>query len=669
VGAIDFGLIVDATVIMVENIFRHLAQRPEERFARSPVHAGKQDKFDPRNKYSVVAYSAFEVDKAIFFSAAIIIAGFVPLFTLSGVEGHIFGPMATTYAYAIGGGLLATFTVSPALSALLLANQPEEKETFIVRGMRRGYTWLVGRTFPNRILTLGGAVILLLLALLAGRSLGLEFLPKLEEGNLWIRATFPPSISLEAAEGYTNRMRDIIRKFPEIQTVISQLGRPDDGTDTTGFFNAEFNVPLKPAGEWPRGIDKDELTRQVNDALAAPFPGVEFNFSQYIEDNVEEAASGVKGENSVKLYGDDLQALERTAYRIKAVMASVPGITDLSVFDAVGQPTVNIEVDRGRAARYGLATGDVNTVVQAAIGGTAAGNLYEYGSDRNFPIIVRFAPTYRQSLDAIQAIPIAAPGAGGNGTVPIPLSDVAKVNLVSGYSFIYRENQQRFIPIKFSVRGRDLGGAVIEAQHKIEAQAHLPAGAHMEWVGEFGDLQDAIRRLELVVPISLILIAILLYLNFSSLTDTLLAASVMPMALIGGIFALYLTRTPFSVSAAIGFVGLFGISVMEGIIVISYYNQLVENGLDRAEAILRAGQVRLRPVMMTCIAACVGLLPAALSHGIGSQVQKPLALVVVGGILLAPVLVLIILPVLIETFSRRRSPERQPGQALPPLVE
>jgi cobalt-zinc-cadmium resistance protein CzcA len=653
VGAIDFGLVVDATVIMVENIFRHLAQKPHERFANSGFLHRIRPQTDLRGKTAVIANSAIEVNKAIFFSAAIIIAGFIPLFTLSGVEGHIFGPMARTYAYAIAGGLLATFTISPALSSILLKEQLDEHETFVVRWMRRGYTRLIGFTLANRIMTLGAAALLAVLALVGARSLGLEFLPKLEEGNLWIRATLPPSISLEEAQGYVNRMRHIIMKFPEAETVISQLGRPDDGTDTTGFFNAEFNVPLKPAGSWPGGIDKEQLTQQVNDALSGPFPGVEFNFSQYIEDNVEEAASGVKGQNSVKLYGNDLEALEKTAYQIKAVMEKVDGITDLSVFDALGQPTVDITVDRAKAARFGLAPGDVNSTVQAAIGGQAAGNLYEYGSDRNFPIVVRLAPRHRGNLEAIRHIPVGAPNPNGNGIVPIPLGEVASVNLVSGYSFIYRENQERYIPIKFSVRGRDLGGAVLEAQRKIAQQVTLPAGARMEWVGEFGELQDALGRLAVVVPLSLLLIGILLYMNFGSIVDTLMAVSVMPMALIGGIFALCLTRTPFSVSAAIGFVGLFGISVMEGIIVISYYNLLLEGGKRRAEAVLLACQTRLRPVMMTCIAACVGLLPAAMSNGIGSQVQKPLALVVVGGILLAPVLILVILPVLIEVFSRR----------------
>jgi heavy metal efflux system protein len=653
VGAIDFGLIVDATVIMVENIFRHLAQRPEDRFrAFSRLHELRtQTEF--RGKFGVILNSALEMNRSIFFSAAIIIASFVPLFTLSGVEGHIFGPMARTYAYAIIGGLLATFTISPALSALLLPERVEEKDTIAVRLLHRIYTPMLEFAVANRIVTLGAGAVLVVMTAIAMQSLGLEFLPKLEEGNLWIRADFPPSISLSTATGYVNRMRHIIQQFPEAEYVISQLGRPDDGTDTTGFFNAEFNVPLKPASTWPAGMTKEKLTQEVNDALAAPFPGVELNFSQYIEDNVEEAASGVKGQNSIKLYGNDLAALEKTAYDIKHIMESVPGMTDIAVFDALGQPTVNIDIDRERAARYQLAPGDVNTVVQAAIGGQAAGNVYERGSDRNFPIIIRFAPEYRQSIETIKHIPIAAPNPSGTGVVPIQLEDVADVSLVSGFSFIYRENQERYIPIKFSVRGRDLGGAVLEAQQKIAQQVALPAGSRLEWVGEFGDLQEAIGRLEVVVPLSLLLIGLLLFVNFSSLIDTALAASVMPMALMGGIFTLYLTGTPFSVSAAIGFIGLFGISVMEGIIILSYYNGLIATGIERTEAILHAGQTRLRPVMMTCVAAAVGLFPAAISTGIGSQVQKPLALVVVGGITLAPVLILIILPVLIDIFSRR----------------
>ncbi|HVH78845.1 MAG TPA: efflux RND transporter permease subunit, partial [Stellaceae bacterium] len=467
VGAIDFGLIVDATVIMVENIFRHLSEGTTTH-EYAPVGIARRAGLT--GKLRTILRSAAEVNLAIFFAAAIIVAGFVPLFTLSGVEGHIFSPMAKTYAYAILGGLIATFTVSPALSALLLGERMSEIETFVIRGLRYLYKPVLEFAIGNRIATLGGVAVVAGLTVLVVRSLGLEFLPHLEEGNLWIRATLPPTISLEEAAPRVDQMRHIIRDFPEVVTVISQLGRPDDGTDTAGFFNAEFNVPLKPFDNWPAGVTKERLTEQINAALASQFAGVDFNFSQYIEDNVEEAASGIKGENAIKLFGNDLGALQLTAYQIRDALQSVPGITDLSVFESVGQPTVDIDIDRARAARYNLAPGDINTTIQAGIGGTAAGNVYEHGSDRNFPIIVRLAPDYRDSLDAIRRITIGAQNSSGSAIVPIPLADVADIKLVSGPSFIYRENQQRFIPIKFSVRGRDPGSAVLEAQDKIAKQ-------------------------------------------------------------------------------------------------------------------------------------------------------------------------------------------------------
>jgi cobalt-zinc-cadmium resistance protein CzcA len=397
----------------------------------------------------------------------------------------------------------------------------------------------------------------------------------------------------------------------------------------------------------------------VSNRLQEQFPGVEFNFSQTIEDNVEEAASGVKGANSVKLFGSDLETLEKTAEEIAKVMATVQGVEDLAVLTSLGQPTVKIDIDRARAARYGLATGDINSTLQAAIGGQSAGDLFEDGSDRHFPIVVRLAPQYRKSLDAIRHITIGAPNPNGSGVIQVPLSDVATVTLVSGASFIYREGQERYIPIKFSVRGRDLGSAVLEAQQKVAEKVKLPGGYRMDWAGEFGELQDALARLAIVVPLSLLLICVLLYMNFASVVDMLLAASVMPMALIGGVLSLYLTGTPFSVSAAIGFVALFGIAAMDGIIVIAYYNKLLFGGMNIHAAILQTCEVQMRPVVMTCVAACVGLLPAAVSTGIGSQVQKPLALVVVGGILLAPVLILIVLPLLIEMFSRRQPVQTQ----------
>jgi cobalt-zinc-cadmium resistance protein CzcA len=666
VGAIDFGLIVDASVIMVENIFRHLSESAEARRTGSTLMQMVRGSGVFRGKFAVIANAATEVNQAILFAAAIIIAGFVPLFTLSGIEGHIFGPMAKTYGYAIAGGLIATFTISPALSALLLPDGVAEVETLVVRGLRGVYEPVVEFALANRFVTLGALGVLIVMAGIATRALGLEFLPKLEEGNFWIRATLPMSISLEESNGYVNKMRRIIAGFPEVQTAISQHGRPDDGTDATGFFNAEFFVPLKPFDTWPAGMDKEKLTAQLTHSLEDQFPGVEFNFSQYIQDNVEEAASGVKGENSVKLFGNDLNTLEATALKIQSVLQTVPGIADLAVLNPLGQPTIRIDIDRNKAARLGLSPGDINATLQAAIGGQAAGDLYEGGSDRHFPMIVRLAREYRGDPEAIRRIPVAVPDTSGSGnTVQIPLGDVANVQLISGPSFIYREHQERYVPIKFSVRGRDLGSAVLEAQAKVAREVQIPAGYSLEWVGEFGNLQDALHRLAVAVPASIALICVLLFVNFGSLMDVLLAASVIPMALIGGVFALAVTGTPFSVSAAIGLVALFGIATMDGIIVLSYYNLHIEEGMDRVSAVLHTCRVQMRPVMMTCVVACVGLVPAALSTGIGSQVQRPLALVVVGGMLLTPILVLLVLPVLILLFSRRvpSSEETAPAEA------
>jgi heavy metal efflux system protein len=655
VGAIDFGLIVDASVIMMENIFRHVAEafhvkKPEDGSTVLP------------QRMKAFYNAGMEVGKSIFFSAAIIIAGFVPLFTLSGIEGHIFAPMAKTYAYALLGGLIATFTVVPAFSALFLRETLDEKPTPIHRALEAIYRPVVELALAHRAVTLGMAGALFAGAFLTAGSLGLEFLPKLEEGNFWIRATLPRSISLEEANPYVNKMRAAIASFPEVRTVVSQHGRPADGTDAAGFNNGEFYVPLKPREQWPKGIDKEALTKLVSDRLEAEFPGVEFNFSQNIQDNIEEAASGVKGENSVKIFGSDLETLEKTASQVKDVLSKIVGIEDLSIFGSLGQPNLSITVNRAAAARYGLSAGDVTAVIQTAIGGQSVGDLYEEGSDRHFPMVVRLDKRYRETLPAIRNITIGVNGA--NGAAYIPLSELADIKLASGAFYIYREQQERYLPIKFSVRGRDLGGAVAEAQQKVAREVVLPSGYHLEWVGEFGNLTEALQRLEIVVPISVLFIGLLLYLNFESLVDTLIALSVIPMALIGGIFTLALTGTPFSVSAAIGFVALFGIAAMNGIIVISSYNRMVDSGIDKAEAIRETCLIQMRPVLMTCVAACVGLLPAAFSTGIGSQVQKPLALVVVGGMTLAPILILIVLPVAISVFSgfRRVQPE---GATLP----
>ena len=648
VGAIDFGLIVDGTVIMVEAIFRRLSQTTE--LSASEEQAISPDTIMGMKTHAILSAAA-DVSRSIFFAAAIIIAAFIPLFTLSGVEGHIFGPMAKTYAYALAGGLLATFTITPALSAIILPAHIQETETRIMRWLHRVYMPMLHWAISSRRIMIAAAGVLVVFTFVAVRMLGLEFLPKLEEGNLWIRATLPPTISLEEGNSYVNEMRKLIRARPEVESVVSQHGRPDDGTDAAGLFNAEFFAPLKPVSEWPGSRDKDDLTSELLAQLQKRFPGVEFNFSQYLQDNVAEAVSGVKGENSIKLYGSDLEELTKTANKIKSVLSTVKGITDLSVFTSLGQPTIQIDIDRARAARYGLAPGDINATIRVAIGGDSAGDLYEPGSDRHFPIVVRLAPEYRKSAEAIHNLRIGAQGP--NGIQQVPLSEVASIRLVSGAAYIYREQQERYLPIKFSVRERDLGSAIKEAQDKVAEQVQLPSGSHMEWVGEFGNLQDAIRRLSIVVPISLALIAVLLWFNFGSMTDTLLAMSVIPMAIFGGVLGLLFSGIPFSVSAAIGFIALMGIAVMDGIIILSQFNQLIDEGYNRVRAVIRTGELQLRPVLMTCVVAGIGLLPAAISEGIGSQVQKPLAVVVVTGMAVAPLVILITLPVLILMFSRR----------------
>jgi cobalt-zinc-cadmium resistance protein CzcA len=640
-GAIDFGIIVDATVIMVENIFRHLAEATHRRTSE--------------DKIGIIFKASSEVTHAIFFAAAIIIAGFLPLFTLSGVEGHIFGPMAKTYAYALLGGLIATFTVSPALSALLLPKTVSEVETVVVRTLRRLYRPVIDAVLAQRGLTLAGGGVLVVVAALAGSSVGLEFLPKLEEGNIWMRAALPPSVSLDEGNAYVNRMRGLIKGFPEVETVVSQHGRPDDGTDPDGFSNGEFFVPLKPMEQWRKGLDKVALIGEMQQALRRGFPGVNFAFSQYIQDNVQEAASGIDAENAIKISGGDLAHLSKVAADVRRVLETVPGITDVTVPPLLGQPTIRIDIDRQRAARYGLSPGDINATIQAAVGGQAAGDLYETGSDRHFPMKVRLASQYRHNMEALQRIAIGVQGPNG-GVVQVPLSEVATIGLSTGAFYIYREQQERYIPVKFSVRGRDLGGAVLEAQDRVAKEVPLPAGYRLDWAGDFANFQNAIDRLSIAVPVAIALILLLLYVSFGNLRDTLLAGSAIPMALIGGILGLVLADMSFSISAAIGFVALFGIAAMNGIMVVGAFNRLVDSGLELEHALRETCQQQMRPVLMTCVAACVGLLPAAFSTAIGSQVQRPLAIVVVGGMLLAPILFLTVLPAAIGFFSRRRVP-------------
>jgi cobalt-zinc-cadmium resistance protein CzcA len=650
VGAIDFGIIVDSTVIMVENLFRHLCEGGRSIPAALEHEAGLG--ISLRGKLRTILFSAIEVDRAIFFSAAITIAAFIPLFTMQGVEGQIFAPMAKTYGYALLGALIATFTVSPVLSSFLLPEHLEERETLIVRHLRRAYVWTLHHAMRRRVIPLAiGGGLLVATALVIPR-LGTEFLPKLEEGNLWIRATLPPTISLDAGQRYVARLREILRTVPEVVTVVSQHGRPDDGTDPTGFYNVEFFAPLKPLGTWRRGMTKEALVEALQRRFDTELVGVDFNFSQTIQDNVEEAVSGVKGENSVKLFGPDLEVLQRRGDEIKAQLNTVRGIQDLAVYAELGQPNLLIEVDRARSARYGLAPGDVNAVVEAAIGGKSATEVFE--GERHFPLVVRLAAEHRRDVEAIKNVPVAVPGAGAGPTTYVPLADLADLRMTSGASYIYRENNARYLPVKFSVRGRDLGGTVAEAQAKVERNVRLPDGYHTEWSGEFGELQEAQRRLAFIVPLSLLLIVVLLYSMFSSLRDSLLALAGIPFAISGGLLALYLTGMNFSISAAVGFVSLFGVSVMDGILMLTYYHQLRGQGdLSREAALMRAAEVRMRPRFMTALSAFIGLLPAAVSTGIGSQVQRPLAVVIVGGMLLVPLLISWMFPVLLSVLLPR----------------
>ncbi len=649
-GAVDFGIIVDSAVILVENIFRNFQRNAQEQqqlldgFIENGIH-GERDNSDSHwsSRLRLILASALQVDRAVLFSTLITVAAFLPLFTMEGVEGQIFGPMARTYGYALAGALLATFTVTPVLASYLLPAHVEEKETWLVLHLRRLYRPVLLWALKHRVKTVGfGAVFLGIAGLFLYLS-GTEFLPALEEGNLWIRATMPPTISLQAGNAEVTRMRQILDSYPEVITVVSQHGRPDDGSDASGFNNVEFFVPLKPFGTWPSGMDKEKLVAQLQRQFADEFKGTELNFSQYIQDNVEEGLSGIKGANSVKILGRDLPTLERLSNEVMHQMAQVKGIEDLGVFRVMGQPNLNIRVDRARAARYGLNSGDVNAVIQAAMGGTSAGTIYE--DERQFGLTVRFERPFRQTIDDVKNIKVGYQNVAG-GVSYVPLGELANISLDTGASYIYHERGERFIPVKFSVRGRDLGGTVEEAKRRIAQHVVLPEGYRMVWAGEFEEMRQARKRLMLILPVAVLLILVLLYGLFNSLRDSLLTLVAIPFSIAGGVVALYLSGLDLSVSAAIGFVSLFGVSVMNGILVITYFNQLRQEGQSVREAMFNAADQRMRPLLMTALSACIGLLPAALSHGIGSQVQRPLAVVVVGGMFLGPLMLLVVGPAL-----------------------
>ncbi|MEA3151495.1 MAG: heavy metal efflux system protein [Gammaproteobacteria bacterium] len=667
-GAVDFGIIIDAAVILVENIFRNLQAPAHQQMQMiEDLHEGTYGP-DPSvhnrvgwtTRLRLIYISALQVDKAILFSTAITVAAFFPLFTMQGVEGQIFGPMARTYGYALAGALIATFTITPVLSSLLLPQNVKEVETFVVRVLHRIYHPVLHFALDRRALVVAIGVGFLAFAGILAPFLGSEFLPALEEGNFWIRASLPPSMTLDAGTEATAKMREILLRHPEVRTVISQHGRPDNGSDPSPFSNVEMFVPLKPSDEWAGGVTKPKLTAQLQQEMQTALPGVTFNFSQYIQDNIEESLSGVKGANSVKIIGPDLTILEDLARQVMTQMRQVRGIQDLGVFHVLGQPNLNIKIDRARAARYGLNTGDVTTVIQAAMGGAVASQVLE--GDRAFNLTVRLAPRYRTSIEAIGSIKVGyQTGSGANAY--IPLRELATVSLDSGPAYIYHEAMNRDIPVKFSVRGRDLGGTVADVQERIDRNVKLPRGYRIQWAGEFEDLQLAKKRLEVVVPISLALILVLLFSLFNSLRESLLALAGIPFAIGGGILALFVTGLPFSVSAAIGFISLFGVAVMDGIIVITFFNQLRQQGMGPRDAMEHAAEKRMRPMLMTALSACIGLVPAALSTGIGSQVQRPLATVVVGGMLLGPIMLLVVVPALRMMFLRPEdgiTPEQEP---------
>jgi len=659
-GAVDFGIIVDSAVILVENIFRNLqAKRSERRSLLDNLIQGHWGPDPTSSTYGsgrrwskrlrLIFISGLQVNQAVLFTTTITVTAFVPLFTMQGVEGQIFGPMARTYGYALAGALIATFTITPVLASFMIPKKVKKGETIVVRALRAAYTPLLEWSLGRLAISIGIGVAFLGVGGLVATRLGSEFLPALEEGNYWLHANMPPTMSLEAGTASVAKMREILLRHPEIITVVSQHGRPDNGSDASPFSNVEIFAPLKPFDEWPAGLTKDKLTEELEEEFSEELPGVGFNFSQYIQDNVEEALSGVKGANSIKIVGPDLATAESLAAKVVEQVKTVRGVEDLGIFHVLGQPNLNIKIDRAKTARYGLNTGDVNTVIQTTMGGAVATTVLE--GDRQFGVAVRLAPNFRDSISEIGKIKVGSPTASGANTY-LPLSELATISLDTGASFIYRERANRYIPIKFSVRGRDLGSTVAEAQALIAKHVTLPVGYRILWSGEFEDLERANARLAVIVPVTFLLIMVLLYALFNSLRDSLLSIAGIPFAVAGGILALYFSGQPFSVSAAIGFISLLGVAVMDGILNITYYHELRIRGMAVAEAVFRGAEQRMRPLLMTALSAAVGLFPAAISHGIGSQVQRPLATVVVGGMTIGPFMLLIVAPALRMLFLR-----------------
>ena len=621
IGAIDFGIIVDSAIVVLENIYRRLHE------ATSDEH-----------RLDLIAEGTAEAARPVMFSTLIILVAFIPLFTMQGVPGKIFAPMSITYGFALTGALLFALLLAPVLASFRRAvRSGHTADPRLIRWLKHYYERFLIRAMRNRSIVVTVAVVFLVASLATFTFVGGEFMPKLEEGNLWIRATLPQDVSFDFSIKLADEMRSIMGSFPEVQQVVSQAGRPDDGTDTTTFNNIEFEVDLKPQSEWKAGRSKDDLIDAMNKALSR-YPGVAFNFSQNIQDNVEEAMSGVKGENSLKLFGDDIEILARIAKQIMDVMGKVPGITDLAVFKETGQPNLVIAIDRAAAGRYGLMASDINAAVQAAIGGAAVTQILE--GDRRFDFVVRYLPQYRQNVEEMKNILL--PTADGSR---IPLSQVAAIGFREGAFMIYRENGRRYIPIKFSVRGRDLAGTIAEVQSQLLHSIHLPEGYHYEWAGEYDSLRKEQQRLAIIIPITVGIILSLLYVSFNSLRDALAVMSVLPFGIAGGVLSLLISGTPFSISAAVGFASVIGVATLGGLVFVAGIRRAEahEHGLEHS--IIRASGGEMRAVLMACLAAGLGLLPAAVSHGIGVQAQQPLARVVVGGMLTTTFAILFMVPV------------------------
>ena len=621
IGAIDFGILVDASVIVLEDIYR--------RFQSAGPSA---------STFDLIAEATAESVRPVIFSVLVIIVALIPLFTMKGVPGKIFAPMSETYGFALTGALIFAVLFAPVLASWTRPEKVRAHHTRLVRWLGRRYALALKSACAHRKTTLAIAVGVLAATLALGAFLGGEFMPKLEEGNLWLRATLPQDVSFEAGAKLAHDIREILLGFPVVTQVVSQTGRPDDGTDITTFNNVEFMVSLRNPDSWPPGLTKDELIRRM-DAQLEKFPGVDFNFSQNIQDNVEEAMSGVKGENSLKLFGDDIDVLVEKAGEIRDVMAKVRGVADLAVFQETGQPELLVSIDRAASARYGLMAGDLNAAVQAAIGGLAPTQILE--GDRRFDFVIRYQPEFRRTPEAIRNILLPTPN--GNR---VPLAQVADVSLREGAFMIYRENGRRYIPVKFSVRGRDLAGTISEVQDRLAQKVRLPEGYHYEWAGEYDSLRKEQRRLAVILPISLLVILGLLFTAFNSLRHALLVLAILPFGLLGGVLSLLITHTPFSISAAVGFASVIGVCTLGGVVFVSGIRRKEKECSTMLGAIELGGLAEMRPVVMACAAAGLGLLPAAISSGIGVQAQQPLARVVVGGMVTSPLAILFLIPVL-----------------------